>query len=107
SVSSPNPLEEIEVAVNRVAPESRGRARPFLPDERLSLEEAIAAFTLGSAFVNHLDTDTGSITVGKLADLAAIDRDIFDRGSGAVGEARVIATFVGGRPVFEDPALGG
>jgi predicted amidohydrolase YtcJ len=106
SVSSPNPLEEIEVAVTRVAPESRGRARPFLPDERLTLEEAIAAFTIGSAFVNHLDAETGSITIGKLADFAVVDRDVFDRESGAIGEARVIATFVGGHAVFEDPALG-
>jgi hypothetical protein len=106
SVSSPNPLEEIEVAVTRVAPESRGRARAFFPDERLTLEEAIAAFTIGSAFVNHLDAETGSITIGKLADFAVVDRDVFDRESGAIGEARVIATFVGGHAVFEDPAFG-
>jgi hypothetical protein len=104
-VSSPNPLEEIEVAVTRVSPESRGAAEPFLLSERLSLEEAIEAFTLGSAWVNHLDRETGSITIGKLADLAVVDRDLFDPERGAIAEARVLATFVGGAAVHEDPAL--
>ncbi len=69
SVSSPDPLEEIHVAVNRVAPPTylygNGNAEVFLPDERLDLATAIAAFTMGSAYVNHLDDVTGSIEVGK------------------------------------------
>jgi predicted amidohydrolase YtcJ len=106
-VSTPNPLEEMEVAVTRVWPESRGRVEPFLPDERLSLDEALAAFTLGSAWVNHLDAETGSISVGKQADLAVVDRDLFAPDAGPIAEARVIATFVGGEAVFTDPALRG
>jgi predicted amidohydrolase YtcJ len=105
-VSTANPLVEMEVAVERIYPSSRGTAEPFLPAERLTLEEAIRAFTLGSAFVNHLDADTGTIEPGKLADLAVIDRDLFDAAAGPVGNAKVLATFVGGAAVFEDPALG-
>jgi predicted amidohydrolase YtcJ len=56
--------------------------------------------------VNHLDADTGTIEAGKLADLAVIDRDLFEADAGPVGDARVLATFVGGVAVFEDPALG-
>jgi predicted amidohydrolase YtcJ len=104
-VSTPNPLEEIEVAVNRVYPESRG-AEPFLPDERLTLAEAVEAFTLGSAFVNHLDDETGTIEPGKLADLTVIDRDLFALDAGPIGDGRVLATFVGGEAVFEDSTLG-
>jgi predicted amidohydrolase YtcJ len=104
-VSSANPLEEIEVAVTRVWFESRGEAEPFLPEERLSFEDAVEGFTLGSAWVNHLDADTGSITVGKLADLAVVDRDLFAPDGGPIADGRVIATFVGGEAVFEDPAL--
>ena len=107
SVSTPNPLLEIEVAVNRIYPDSRDTAKPFLPDERLTLEQSIAAFTLGSAYVNHLDDDTGTIAPGKLADLAVVDRDLFAPDSGPIGDAKVLATFVGGTAVFEDPALGG
>ena len=50
----------------------------------------------GSAWVNHLEAVLGSIEVGKTADLAVLDRDLFDRGAGAIGEARVVATFIDG-----------
>ena len=102
----PNPLLEMELAVERVAEESRGVARPP-PDERLDLIDALAAFTAGSAYVNHLDTETGTLEVGKAADLGVLDRDLFDRGAGAIGEARVLGTFVDGAPVYEDAALDG
>ena len=107
SVSTPNPLLEMEVAVERVADVSRGEAEPLLPDERLDLVDALAAFTSGSAYVNHLDDETGTLEAGKLADLAVLDRDLFDRGAGAIGQATVIGTFIEGVPVFEDPALDG
>ncbi len=61
---------------------------------------------MGSAYVNHLDDETGSIAVGKLADLAVIDRDLFAPDAGPIGDARVLGTFVGGDAVYEDPALG-
>ena len=112
SVSTPNPLEEIEVAVTRAAPAHHdmnvpriGR-EPFLPHEALSLAEAIAGFTSGSAWVNHLDVDTGTIEVGKLADLVVIDRDLFAADAGPISAGRVLGTWVGGGAVFEDPALG-
>jgi hypothetical protein len=107
SVSTANPLLEIEVAVERIADASRGTREPFLPDERLDLVDALAAFTAGSAYANHLDAETGTLEVGKAADLAILDRDLFDRGAGAIGEARAVGTFVDGAPVYEDPALGG
>ena len=105
SVSTANPLLEMEVAVERIADVSRGEREPFLPNERLDLVDALAAFTAGSAYVNHLEAETGTLEVGKAADLAILDRDLFDRGAGAIGEARVVGTFVDGDPVYEDPAL--
>jgi predicted amidohydrolase YtcJ len=105
SVSTPNPLLEMEVAVERVSDVSRGEAEPLLPNERIDLIDALAAFTSGSAYVNHLDADTGTLEVGKAADLAIVDRDLFDRAAGAIGEARVVATLIDGALVFEDPAL--
>jgi predicted amidohydrolase YtcJ len=106
AVSTPDPLAEMHVAVNRVLRHPRVSPIPFLPAERLTLEQAMHGFTMGSAYVNHLDDDTGSITPGKLADLAVVDRDLFALDAGPIGDARVLATFVGGDPVFEDPALG-
>lgn len=107
SVSTADPLLEMEIAVNRVHRFGNEADPVFLPDERLSLEEAIRAFTMGSAYVNHHDDETGSLAPGMLADLIVLDRDLFDRGAGEIGDARVVATFIEGDPVFEDPALGG
>ena len=105
SVSSPDPLEEIHVAVNRKVPPTylygNENDEVFLPDERLDLATSIAAFTMGSAYVNHLDDVTGSIEVGKFADLAVVDRDLFAHPVEEIGNARVDATFVEGAPVHE------
>jgi len=104
SVSSPDPLEEIHVAVNRVMPPTylygSGSDEVFLPDERLDLETSIAAFTIGSAYVNHLDHVTGSIEVGKYADLTVVDRDLFAHPVEEIANTHVDATFVEGVPVY-------
>ncbi len=108
SVSSANPIWEMHLAVERQAPSwYAGHRDVFLPEERIELVDALAAFTSGSAYVNHLDGDTGTLEVGKLADLAVLDRDLFDRAAGAIVDARVVGTFIEGVPVFEDPALDG
>jgi predicted amidohydrolase YtcJ len=103
-VSSPNPMWEIHVAVNREEPPGYpygADGGPFLPHERLDLPEAVAAATMGSAYVNHLDRETGSIETGKLADLVVLDRDPFEHPAGEISEARVDLTFVEGQRVFE------
>ncbi len=93
------------MAVNRTMPDDYPyqveHRDVFLPDERLDLATAIAGFTIGSAYVNHLDAETGSIEVGKLADLAVIDRNLFDHPVGEIAEATVDLTFVEGEPVYE------
>ncbi len=105
AVSSADPLLAIETAVTRVDVETRGERPPFVPDERIDLMDALAGYTSGSAWVNHLEDDLGSIEVGKTADLVVLDRDLFDRSSGAIGESRVVATFIDGKAVHEAPAF--
>ncbi|MDR9451560.1 MAG: amidohydrolase [Acidimicrobiia bacterium] len=97
SVSTPNPLLEMETAVRRISPHHRNK-EPFFPDERVSLADAIAAFTAGSAYVNHLEGATGSIEVGKAADLVVLDRNIFEGES--IGDATVMATIIEGKVAF-------
>ena len=101
-VTSANPMLEIEVAVTRVSPDDRS-GEPFLPEERLSLDQALAAFTIGSAYVNHLDAETGSIEVGKLADLVLMDRNLREPGDAPIGKASVQATWVEGAEVYAKP----
>jgi predicted amidohydrolase YtcJ len=102
SVTTANPLEEIEVAVTRVDPGRRSDA-PFLPEQALPLDVALAAFTAGSAYVNH-DADGGSLRVGCRADLAVLDRNLFATGAGPVADARVDVTVAAGRVVYERDA---
>jgi predicted amidohydrolase YtcJ len=97
----------MEVAVTRVSDVHRGERPPFLPDERIDLMDALAGFTSGTAWVNHLEGDVGSLEIGKAADLVVLDRDLFDRSAGAIGEAHVVGTFIDGIPIYEDPALEG
>ncbi|MEQ1735172.1 MAG: amidohydrolase [Rhodoglobus sp.] len=101
SVSTPDPMAAIHVAVNRIAHRdfAEGEYGPFLPEQRIDLATAITAYTAGSARVNHLD-ETGQIRVGALADLVVLDRDPFAGPPEDIGSTRVVETFVGGRSVY-------
>ena len=104
SVSSPNPLWGIHTAVNRVEPglsaEEFAARKVFYPAERLELGQAVAAYTAGTAYVNQIDDVTGSIQVGKYADLALLDRDPFDGPAHEIGDTTVLRTFVEGVQVY-------
>lgn len=102
-VSSPNPIEGIHVAVNRREP-ATSDPRVFLPEQRIDLTAAIAAYTAGSAYVNHLD-DTGAIRPGYLADLAVLDRDPFALPADEIAQTRVERTYVDGELVYADSSL--
>ncbi|MFJ2398450.1 amidohydrolase [Streptomyces sp. NPDC087843] len=99
-VSSPDPLQGIHVAVNRVVPD--GTEPVFLPAERVGLTAAFTAYTAGSAYANHLD-DTGSLRAGSLADLVLLDRDPYAGPPEEIGTTRVALTYVGGERVHEAP----
>jgi predicted amidohydrolase YtcJ len=100
-VSSPDPLAGIHVAVNRRLPpdladfEIDAEYGAFLPEQALDLTAAFAAYTSGSAWVNHAD-QTGRIAPGALADLVVLDRDPFAEPPEAVSSARVLATYIEG-----------
>ncbi|MDN3354191.1 amidohydrolase [Actinomadura sp. DC4] len=99
-VSSADPIHGIHVAVNRRLPEVGEGTPAFLPGQRLDLATALAAYTAGSAHVNHLD-ETGTIERGRLADLAVLDRDPFAAPPEEIAATRVSQTYVGGVRVHE------
>ena len=103
-VSSPNPLWEIHTAVNRTIPpgypySGPGAGEPFLPSERIDLATALAAFTTGSAYVNHAERETGSIEAGKRADLVVLDRNLFAHPASEIALAQVDLTIASGAVV--------
>jgi predicted amidohydrolase YtcJ len=99
-VSTPDPLAAIHTAVTRTSYGDPGPAGtdPFLPEQALPLEVAFAAYTSGSAWVNHRD-DAGVVEVGAVADLVVLDRDPFAGPPEEIGAARVVSTWVDGELV--------
>nr|WP_055501554.1 amidohydrolase [Nonomuraea pusilla] len=102
-VSSPDPFLGLHVAVNRTPPGESAEA--FLPEQRLSLTAALVAYTAGTARVNHLDTRTGTIERGKLADLVVTDRDPYAIPPGELAGTSVLATYVEGERVHTHRAF--
>ncbi|WP_223692063.1 amidohydrolase [Leifsonia poae] len=98
-VSSANPLEAIHIAVNRVSPGS-GDEPLGGAGQCLDLATAFAAYTSGSAFVNHRDHDTGRIAPGYRANLVVIDPDPFAAPVEDIHLSEVVSTWVDGDPVY-------
>jgi predicted amidohydrolase YtcJ len=103
SVSSPDPLAGIQVALTREW--TGGRPGPFLPEQEIALDAALAAYTIGAAAANGLDAETGSIEVGKLADLVVVSHDLFEVAPAKIAQERVQLTLVEGEPVYRAPEL--
>jgi predicted amidohydrolase YtcJ len=102
-VSSANPLEELQVALTRMDP-AGGSTEPFLPQERIALPEALAAFTVDAAWINRLEKETGTIEVGKRADLVVLDRNLFAIPVTEIAHTAALVTLFGGRVVHGDLA---
>ncbi len=98
-VSTPDPFLQMEVAVTRRAPGSLD-GPVLLAAQRIELKAALAAFTRGSAFVNH-DDDAGSIEPGMRADLAVLDRNPFDGPANEIATTCVTMTLAAGRVVYD------
>ncbi|MDP9495746.1 MAG: amidohydrolase [Actinomycetota bacterium] len=99
-VSTANVLAQIDVAVNR-SNWHEPDLPPLNPNERISFADALAGFTSGSAYVNHREADSGTVAVGKLADLVVLDRDP-TKEEGPIRDTKVAMTIVGGQAVYEE-----
>lgn len=107
-VSSPNPLFELHTAVNRTTSARYGRAGdrecevPFLPEQAVTLDEALRAFTSGVAYVNGDEQLLGSLEVGKQGDVVVVDHDLYAIAPREIGDCRVELTVSAGQVVFGD-----
>ena len=98
-VYSPNPFPAIEAMVTRREP--GGGSVSFRPEQAITLEQALKIFTLGGAFALYQEDVTGSIEVGKYADLVVLDRHLFSIPITEVGTVRVLQTWLEGELVFD------
>ena len=98
-VSTPDPFQQLEVAVTRRAPGS-SEGPVLLAAQGIDLQTALAAFTRGSAFVNH-DDEAGSIEPGMRADVAVLDRNPFEGPANEIATTRVTMTLAAGRVVHD------
>jgi predicted amidohydrolase YtcJ len=78
----------------------------YVPEERITVTDAIRAYTRGSAFAAFSDNQVGTLEAGKLADLAVLSQDIFTVPLESIGKTRVVTTMVGGKIVFEGATPG-
>jgi len=99
-VSTANPFPQIETAVTRT--DADADDSPFMPHETIDLATALAAFTINSAYVNGIDDVSGSVSVGKLADLVVLDRNLFEIPVKEISETKVLLTMFGGEAVHGD-----
>jgi hypothetical protein len=85
-------------------------ARPtgkfYTPEQRISVRQAVDAYTQGSAYAEFAESRVGTLEVGKFADLAVLSQDIFSVLPRTVGKTRVLLTMVGGKLVYGEPPLG-
>ena len=95
-----NPWKGVQTAVTRQTEEGEP-VGGFVPQQRLSLEDTIRAYTLGAAFAGRREKTEGSLEPGKLADFIILDRDLFKIEPSEIGKTEVLLTVVGGKAVFE------
>jgi len=102
-VAPPTPLEGIYAATTRRTLDDRNPGG-WVPEQKITVEEALRAYTRGGAFASFEDKERGVLATGALADFVIIDRDVTRIPVEQIRDARVVLTAVGGRIVYERKA---
>jgi predicted amidohydrolase YtcJ len=92
---------EVRRPVNMHGP-AASAAEYYLPEERVTVEQAVNAYTRGGAYAAFFDDRAGSLEPGKQADLVVLSQDIFTAAHETIGKTRVLMTMAGGRIVFNE-----
>ena len=99
-VAPPTPLEGIYAAVTRRTLDGRNPGG-WVPEQRITVEEALRAYTAGAAYAGFDERHLGTLQPGRLADFVLIDRDLRRIPPATIRDARILMTVVDGRPVYE------
>jgi predicted amidohydrolase YtcJ len=102
-VAPPTPLEGIYAAVTRRTLDGKN-PDGWVPEQKITVEEALRAYTYGSAYAEFAEGEKGTLKAGMLADFVLIDRDLTTIAPEAIRDARVVRTVVGGRTVYRAPS---
>jgi hypothetical protein len=94
-----NPMLELYAAVTRATLDGKNPGG-WIPEEKITLPEAVEAYTMGAAFAEFQEHEKGSITPGKLADMVIVSGNIFDLKPEAIPNVKVETTIVGGKVVY-------
>lgn len=97
-----NPLEAIQFGITRSEFNTTDSSEVLWPEERVTLEQMIRSFTINGAYANFLEKETGSIEVGKKADLIVLDKNLFEIPVTDIYKAKVLMTLFEGKDVFVD-----
>ncbi len=100
TVAPLDPMLTIYAAVTRRTLDGK-HPLGWIPEQKISVEEAVRAYTVGSAYAEFSEKEKGTITPGKLADLVIINSDIFQIDQKEIEKARVVMTIMDGRVVYE------
>jgi predicted amidohydrolase YtcJ len=73
----------------------------WVPEQKISVEEAVRAYTVGSAYAEFQEAVKGTITAGRLADLVILSRDIFKIDPKEIETTNVLMTILDGRVIYE------
>src|SRR4029079_17202619 len=95
-----NPVLTVYAAVTRRTLDGKN-SKGWIPEQKISVEEAVRAYTVESEYAEFQKTVKGSISVGKLADLVILSRDIFKIDPKEIEGVKVVLTIVDGRIVYE------
>jgi predicted amidohydrolase YtcJ len=95
-----SPILGIYAAVTRATLDGK-HPDGWFPEQRLTVEEALRAYTQGSAYAAFQENEKGSITPGKLGDIVVLSDDLFTIPPAKIKDARVVMTIVGGKIVYE------
>src|SRR4051812_36211102 len=96
-----DPMLGLYAAVTRATLDGKNPGG-WIPEEKITLPEAIEAYTMGAAFAEFQDNEKGSITPGKLADMIILSDNIFDLKQEAIRNVKVKTTIVGGKVVYAE-----